>query len=537
MKQVLLLIIFILAGWFAKSETPADSLLTQLDKELLAETDYVDAHMVWINQLQARISQTTGNLPLHYQLFDSILDVYKSFNYDSAFHYIQKLQAIAYKLHNNQMIISAKIKLGFIFVSSGMFSEAFDTLNTIHSKQVSALLLPDYYAVMTVLNYNLADQQDRYYSPIYEQKACHYVDSILMFANPQSYTYQYYKGLRHIRQGEFTAGTELLDNLLLNGNLTLHQKAIIYSTLSDVYINRNDKDKAIELLIEAALCDIRSATRETAAIMNLASLLYQQGNIKRAYTYTKKSLDYANYYGARHRKIQVGNILPIVEEEKLNVVENQKQRLLVYSLVVTVLILIIIFFIVLTMRQMKKLRQAEKVILESNKHLKQTNDKLLEANKIKEEYIGYYFNINSDFLDKMENLKTSIDKDLDARKYDHVRFVISKLDLKKERAILYQSFDKAFLKLFPNFISEFNALFEEKDRVQLANNELLNTDLRIFALIRMGITENDKIANILEFSVNTIYTYKTKIKNKSIVPNEEFEKRIMEINLYRKENA
>src|SRR5690606_30123018 len=112
---------------------------------------------------------------------------------------------------------------------------------------------------------------------------------------------------------------------------------------------------------------------------------------------------------------------------------------------------------------------------------------------------------------------------------DNLRYIVNSIDLKKERTELYQSFDKVFLKLFPDFIADYNALFREEDQVKLNDNELLNTDLRIFALIRMGISENDKIAKILEFSVNTIYAYKTKIKNKSIVPNEEFEKRIMEI--------
>lgn len=107
--------------------------------------------------------------------------------------------------------------------------------------------------------------------------------------------------------------------------------------------------------------------------------------------------------------------------------------------------------------------------------------------------------------------------------------LVRSINLKKEKEELLKHFDKAFLNLFPNFVSTYSALFREEDKVKLKEDELLNTDLRIFALIRMGINDNEKIAHILQYSVNTINAYKTRIKNKSLVPNEEFEKRIMEI--------
>jgi len=108
--------------------------------------------------------------------------------------------------------------------------------------------------------------------------------------------------------------------------------------------------------------------------------------------------------------------------------------------------------------------------------------------------------------------------------------MLANIALKKEKEELYRNFDRVFLKLFPDFVEEFNKLLKEEHRIVLKEDELLNTDLRIFALIRMGITDNEKIANILQYSVNTIYTYKTKIKNRSLVPNEKFEDYVMQIN-------
>ena len=161
--------------------------------------------------------------------------------------------------------------------------------------------------------------------------------------------------------------------------------------------------------------------------------------------------------------------------------------------------------------------------------LSDANYKLSEANKIKEEYIGFFFNADSESFAKIEKFKKSLEQKIAYRKWDDIIALVNNTNFKKDREELLQNFDKVFLKLFPDFIERFNDLFPAEDKIQLKDQEFLNTDLRIFALIRMGIHENEKIARILEYSVNTINTYKTRIKNRSLVPNEEFEHRIMEI--------
>jgi len=115
------------------------------------------------------------------------------------------------------------------------------------------------------------------------------------------------------------------------------------------------------------------------------------------------------------------------------------------------------------------------------------------------------------------------------KKLDDLRFTVDSINIKREREDLYHNFDVVFLKIFPSFVADFNSLFKDEDAIVLKEGQLLNTELRIFALIRMGIHDHEKIARILDYSVTTIYTYKTRLRNKSIVPNEEFEKRIMAI--------
>lgn len=530
MKCCIILLTFLILSYSTNAKVITDSLLLVLDNELELETKYVDNKIERISILMEQLQSNDKELSLQYDLDSIIYEEYKSFNYDSAFSYIIKLQNTAYLLNEESKIASTKIKQGFIFLSSGMFKEAFDTLNTIQNSTLSKTQNIDYNALMAVLYYGMADLKDRFYAPIYEAKGDQYVDSVLKHSEPNTYNFLYYRGLRFARKSDLQKGLNDLDQLIKIDSLSFHQKAIIASTLSDIYIKMGKQDRALQLLSKASIYDIRSATKETTAILHLADILYQERDIKRAYTYTKKALNDANFYGARHRKIQVGTILPIIEEEKINTVERQKRLLLLYSVLATILSIVVAVFIFITLKQLRKLRKADKKIVETNRILNETNHRLMEANKIKEEYIGYYFNIISDYIDKIEKLKNSIERNLLSNRIENIRFIANNIDLKKERAELYKSFDKVFLKIFPDFITDYNALFKKEDQVKLSDNELLNNDLRIFALIRMGISENDKIAKILEFSVNTIYTYKTRIKNKSLVSNEEFEKKIMEIN-------
>jgi hypothetical protein len=186
----------------------------------------------------------------------------------------------------------------------------------------------------------------------------------------------------------------------------------------------------------------------------------------------------------------------------------------------------IIFF------QLRKLIRIRRVLQEYNVNLQEMNHKLEEANIIKEEYIGHFFNINSEFIEKLESYRKNLQRKIATRQFDDLANLISCTDVKKERENLFLEFDKTFLKLFPHFVEEFNSFFREEDRIILKHGELLNSDLRIFALMRLGINDLEKIAKFLDYSVNTIYTYRTKIKNKAIIDRETFDERIMQIRAF-----
>lgn len=497
---------------------------------------YDTAKQQEIDQLKSSFNRTSSpaeRFAIGLQLYEQ----YKSFKYDSAYSYARQLQEIASQLNDRSRLAQARLKLGFSLLSAGLFKEAADSLHIIAAADLVDSLRMEYYLVMGRLFYDLADfNNDSYHSPAYVSRGNLYIDSALQVGDPQSFAYIYFSALKDIRSGNKDKALVTYRRLMQRPNLTSHEVALTASTLSDIYIQNQQRDSAIGLLIQAAIADIRSSTKETAAAFNLANLLYQQGDVKNASACIELAISDATFYGARQRKVRVSDILPLIESEKLSLVEKQKRTVIIYAIVVTLSLLGVVVLAIVVLKQVKKLQAAKKAITEAhrkeqeaNQRLQELNHRLSEANKIKEEYIGYFFNVNSEFFDKIERFKKSLEQKVNDRKWEEIRFLVNNIDLRAEKEYLLQNFDRVFLKLFPNFVAEFNTLFVLENRVELREGELLNTDLRIFALIRMGIHDTEKIARILQYSVHTINTYKTKIKNRSFVANEDFEKKVMEI--------
>lgn len=536
--SAILFYLLLLIPYHGYSQDGQAQQLAQLSKAINNVPVYDAQRQHKIDSLKKILVQVIpGDFSKQFDVYTLLYEEYRLFQYDSSYHYARKLGETALLLKDTGRIMYARIKLAFSLLSSGMYKEAYDSLAGVHTQWLPDSSKAEYYALLGRYYYDLGDfDNDQYHTPIYNVQGSRYMDSALALLPANTYQASYYRGLKELKAGNKERASEMLTQLLNNPSLTQHQVAVTTSTLSDLYIRNGETDKAIQLLATAVIADIQSSTKETSAAFNLASLLYKKGDVKNASLCINQAVADAEFYGARQRKVQVSTILPFIEAQKLNMVESQKRKLMFYAATVTLLLLLIIGLAVIVWQQVKKLKAAQKIItrahvneLEINRQLAETNARLEDANKIKEKYIGYFFNFNAEFYDKIEKLKKSLEQKVADRKLEDVKTLIAKINLRKEKEELISNFDHAFLKLFPNFVTVFNSMFREEDQLLLKEGELLNTDLRIFALIRMGIHDSEKIAHILQYSVNTITTYKTKIKNKSIVPNEEFEKRVMEI--------
>jgi DNA-binding CsgD family transcriptional regulator len=318
------------------------------------------------------------------------------------------------------------------------------------------------------------------------------------------------------------------EELLRSKTLDGHQYAIEASSLGYTYKYDQEPELATQMLIRAAIADIQASIKETVAIRNLAETVYKKGDNKRAYNYVKVALDDAYFYGARHRKVQISDILPNIEDRQLEIVMHQRKTFLIYSLSITVLSLLVILFIFIIFRQLRILNKAKKYLSEANKRLSEINRNLLEANLIKEEYIGHFFDTISEYINRFEKIKINVNRKITTHQIEDIKDIIATIDIKQEREQFYISFDSIFLKIFPDFVEAFNQFLKD-DQLISNSKHMLTPEIRIYALLRLGISDNDKIARFLGYSLNTIYSYKTRIKNRLTIPIDEFEKKLMSI--------
>lgn len=527
---IILIIIFLVPG--VKAQNMNYESLDQLDEVLEQKEKFVNKKQDRIRTLKNRL-ENDHKLKSHkkFHLWNQLYEQYQSFIYDSAFAYAKKLNKAAHELKSKKKIAFSRLQLGFTTLSAGMFKETFDTLNTVKIDELPDTAKADYCLVMARALYDISDyNNDIYYAGRYGEKAEKYVERGTDLADHQSYDYLYLNSLYHLRNENDQKALNYLGQLL-NGNskLTHRQNAIAKSTAAFIYLRAKDTARAINLLAKASISDIKSANKETTAMMNMAELLYNLGNVDKAYKYINHAMDNAEFYGAKQRKVQVGSVMPMITAAYVHDIDKQRRTLLNYLIGIAALSLITIALAITTFYQFRKLRRKERLVQQMNSDLQITNNKLTEVNKIKDEYIGYFFTINSEYLQKVEKFVHALNQRLAQRKFDEMEYLMKRMDLNKERKNLYHSFDEVFLKIFPNFIEEFNSCFEEKEQIKVEKGQPMSTELRIFALYRLGITDSTKIANILGYSVNTIYAYKSRLMNKATLPAEEFRKRIMEI--------
>ena len=550
MKQLLISLLLMVAG-LTNALADNDSLLTELGNTLPMSAIYDSARIREIAGLKESVNITGQPLPVIFAGYEKIYQAYKLFSYDSAYTYAIRLVQIAGQMQDAPHIVAAQLDLSFILLSAGLYKETYDSLHSLANRRVPDSLKGEYYSLWGRYYYDLAGYaSDNYHSVDYDIRGDRYLDSALACYSPASFEYNYYSGLKNFKQNKLPEAASSFEKLLADPSLTNHQLALTTSTFSAIYLQQGDRDKAIDLLIQATVADIKSSTKETVAIFHLSELLYKRGDLKHAVQCIESATANAEFYGARQRKLQASTILPLIEGARVNGIEAQKSLLVKYAVLVTLLVLALIVLARIILRQLKKLKLAQQALTEANakqqeinrqlevsnrrleivnQKLEEANDKLEEANKIKEEYIGYFFNMDAEFYSKLDKIKTTIEYKLQERKYEEIKFFLNKIDARKEKEELLLSFDKIFLKLFPHFVGEVNALLRDEDRIQLKEGELLTTDLRILALMRMGVMDPEKIALILEYSVKTIYSYRSRIKNKSAFPGDEFEERVMQI--------
>lgn len=544
-KRYRIILFLFFAANMAFAEANLDSLLINLDQTILRHEIYKNRREARIRGLKEKVAKTTPNSIACYQLNDSIYREYKSYMCDSAVLYLTKNIQIAHKLHDQEREYKSKLLLASLHAATGMYQEAVDVMGEVRREDLPVSLIRDYYAckeqVYREISGNSRDPQS---ISRYKDRSLVYRDSLVMMLPVDADRRIELQELALRADGNVDEALRINDARLAKIPFGTPEYALASYQRAMIYRQKEDREKEKYYLALSSLSDIQSAITDHASLWMLADLLLKDGDIERAYHYIRFSWDETNRFRARSRSWQSADILSLIDKNYQATIEGKNRMLVTYLSLISVLTLLLISAIVYIYRQMKRLAEARNHLQETNEQLKVLNGELhqmnqrlqsanlelSESNQIKEEYIGRFMSLCSSYIDKLDGYRRMVHKKISSGQIEElVKITRSSKGLEVELDALYKNFDTAFLHLFPNFVAQFNSLLQEDEQVVLKRDELLNTELRIFALIRLGINDSSQIAEFLRYSVNTIYNYRAKVKNKACVSREDFENLIREI--------
>lgn len=530
--------IMLLFPLFARAAAPGlDILLDDLDYELgIAREAYVEPKEARLEGLRTLLASST-KADDRFAILQQLHGEYLYYQYDSAYHYARLMEHMAHRMSDSLRISQAHLALLECFSSAGLFHEAstmvqkidFDILPV--DERIEGYL--DHAKLLQNMESYAAGSNDLVQNYIDRRRTCY--DAVLQLADPSTYNYAVAE-VEKERIDNYSSPMAITKckHIIDAYRTDSHQKAINYSTIGLSYLILNKVDSAAYYLALSAINDIRSNTRETTAAKDLARLMLERGDVERANRYIGQAFNDARAYNSRMRKIEINSIMPRIEAARHNKLSlRQKQLYGVATAIGFLLALSLFLFFKLKKRNRilvdmhheneEKARQLE----QSNTALAEAITDLKEAKEIKDQYIIQSLYSNTDFVGEVEEKTRRALLKLKSRQYSEVTGILSDMGVKREQARMYTTFDNAFLKLFPNFIDELNKLLLPEHSIVLVDGKL-PTEVRILALMRLGIDSPSKVAQYLSLSVNTVYVYKAKIKAKAADKNS-FDEQVMGI--------
>lgn len=514
------------------------ALLDELDKTIVDEAKYKEQKEQYILNLKSKFNTAGLAIDERYEICSQLTNAYEFYRCDSARLYALNRLSIAENTRNENWIIESKIQLASVLFKATMFNESLALLASINEHGLSDLQEIEYYRAYyeTYVSW-LEFFEDGYEDESFRHQRDFYYEAFLKVLPKSSYEYASYYGIKYINTGELDKAEQVLYVYLPQAKLGTRAYSILNSVIAFYYQRKADALKIKEHLALSALSDIKGNIMENASLRVLATILYEEGDVNRANAYIKKSMEDANFYNARIRNFQTSKVLQIIDKAYLTHKAEQQRKLEQLLIIISVLSLILLVGIFFIIRQIRKISKAKQEISNINQQLKHNNLALAKANHalaetdhIKEEYIGHFLGLCSLYIEKMDKYQKKLFNKAKTSTADELfRTIKSTQFIEDERAEFYDNFDSSFLKLFPDFVHKFNALLPDDEKITLKPNEKLTTELRIFALVRLGISDSTKIAEFLNYSLATIYNYRSRYRNKSLVPREDFEREVMKI--------
>ena len=469
-----------------------------------------------------------------YEINTKLYEEFRKYKLDSAIRYVERNLEIARQLDNKRLTYLSNMYLAQLYSFSGMCVEANQILRSIRSSELPGDLLPVYYEANSRYFQHYATLSSQR-SHLHEMNI--YRDSLMMVSDPGSFRYRIHLSYKLMGNGKMDEARAILDELLEEVGKDTPLYAETAYAYGYFYRLNKDPEAGKKYFMLSAIADAKSAVKENASFHTLALMYYDQGDLSRAFKYTQAAIEDAVFSNVQFRTTQMSKFYSIINSIYQAKEAKSKSKLQHYLILISVLSLFLVLLFIYVYQQIHKLYRIKEELSRTNGRLMQLNDELHEKNTqltdsniIKEQYIARFFDLCSMYIDKLEDYRKSLNKLAQNRQIDELyKQLKSTSMMENELDELYKNFDAIFLNLYPTFVADFNALLVEDERIVLKSEDLLNKELRIYALLRLGITDSVKIASFLRCSLSTVYNYRTKARNKAAISREDFEKMVMRI--------
>ena len=480
-----------------------------------------------------------------YDLNQRLYDEYVAYKFDSAFYYIEKnVNALSASADHDRFAASA-VRMAHILAVTGLFDRARRLLDKVNPDSISDQQKIAYYTQQSELNlYRSEMAQFTNYFYDYIKRAQYYRQLVMQIAPKDSYDYVFNRATYICEAGDTEEAIRILEAYLSKTEQGTRIYSIITSTLAFFYQKKSVPEKQEYYLLLSAISDERSAIRENNSLRSLSELLMDRGNYDDAYRYLLQAISEAKFYGSRIRMMQVGRMAPqilqLYDAERTRTQQRTSLLLMVISFISIILAGIIVYTLILYRKKHAaglKIIEMNKMLASHSEEIESVNTQMKEANRIKEEYIGRFLELSSQLISDSEQRLKQLNRLARERKLEELYAELKTMEpVNKGIRKFHSHFDTAFLNIYPNFISEVNNLLNPECRFDVEQDgtpvKHLSTELRVLALIRLDITDNQEIADILRSSITTIYTYRSKIKARAI-NKESFEDDVRKIATYR----
>lgn len=544
MSRSLLLILLFLFPVSSMAQSDVDAMLRQLDMAIDSSQYYVAMRQTRIARLQYQLKHAS-HWREQYQSLYALYDEYRAYKNDSAMVYLDSCVVVASQNGDYTKANDCIARLAYQCSQTGMYAEAKDLIGRVDTTSLDSTGRRDYLVAKHHLYSELAFYETiPFLRNVYNTEADALMNKIFCQLDHNDEQYLLWKEMYHYRKGDTNMALKINNQWLklIQPGSQSYAIAAFYRFLA--YMQTSDVDSMKYWLIQSAITDVRNAVMDQGSLWELANMIKDTPkNLDRSYKYIHFAWTAAQTFNTKVRSTQISPVLSLIETNYRDSLDKANVQLSVIVVAMALLFIIAMGLLVYANRQRHKLSEAQVELRKSNieltalnkqlgslnQQLAETNTSLAESNKMKEIYLGRFLSLCPSYIEKTEALKRNITKRLQTRDYSGLaRLAAKKTDDWDE---FYRNFDSAFLKLFPNFIADFNALLRPECQVKLSPDSSLTISTRIFALIRLGIKDSSRIAEFLNYSVNTIYNYRAKTKNGAIGSREEFENEVNKIGM------